>query len=279
MFNFTDSHIDLLTARTYNEQIEFIHNLPTNIKVLNLAIFTTDNKININQLEKYKQHMEYLQSLTKTLLLFSIEDIGSVSPNEIDDLIKLKPFCVGLTWNYKNQYAGGALSTNGLKKCGKDVIKKLEENNILIDIAHLNRKSFYAFCKITTKPILCTHANLNSLFRHPRNLTNRQIKNIIDSNGFLGLTLYESFISNKAITAKDVAMQVDYLIKKFGDKNFGFGTDFFGITENKLPTDIKQYADFKNISNELKQLGHPFTTIQNIFFKNFVNFLKRTNKL
>ena len=172
----TDSHTDLLTALNKNEQVSFFHNLPKYVEVLNLAVFTTDNNFGIKELTKYKKQVENLQKHTKTRLLFSIEDIGSIKPSDIDELIKLKPFCVSLTWNYKNRYAGGALSTGGLTKCGKEIIKKLEENNILIDTAHLNRKSFWQFVKITTKPILNTHCNINSIHKHPRNLTDKQIK-------------------------------------------------------------------------------------------------------
>ena len=76
-------------------------------------------------------------------------------------------------------------------------LKLLEENNILVDTAHLSRKAFYDFAKITTKPIYNSHANLNTLFAHPRNLTNKQIEKIVQSNGFLGLTIYEHFISKQ----------------------------------------------------------------------------------
>lgn len=277
MFKITDSHTDLLTATTIKKQIEFIHNLPTNVETLNLAVFTTDNNLDIKEIEKHKNQLENLQKNTKTQLLFSVEDIGSIQPNEIDELIKLKPFCVSLTWNYKNQYAGGALSTNGITKCGKQIIKKLENNNIIIDTAHLNRKSFYEFCKLTTKPILCTHANINTLFRHPRNLTDKQIKKIVDSNGFIGLTLYEKFISNSKISAKHIAKQFDYLIKKFGYYNFGFGTDFYGIDKNNLPTNIKNYKDMQLIATELKNLGYSTEIINCLFNKNFKNFLKHIN--
>jgi len=279
MINLSDSHTDLLTAKSCENQIEFIHNLPTNVKTLNLAVFITDNNFGIKEISEFKQNHINFQKFTNTRLLFSVEDIGPIQPNEINEMIKLNPFCVSLTWNNKNQYAGGALSTNGLTKCGKETIKKLEENNILIDTAHLNRKSFWQFTRVTTKPILCTHANINSLCHHPRNLSDKQIQKIVESNGFLGLTLYDKFISKHAISAKDVALQFDYLIKKFGHQNFGFGTDFFGIDENNLPTNIKTYTDLQQIAIELKHLGHTNEIIKCIFHKNFINFLNRTNNL
>lgn len=278
MYNLTDSHSDLLTTKTKKQQIEFIKNLPSNIKFLNLAIFTTHKKINIKQLKKYKQRINFLQTFTNTHLLFSVEDISSIKECEIDELIKLKPFCVSLTWNYKNQYAGGSLSTSGITKCGKQIIKKLEENNIIIDTAHLNRKSFWQFAKLTTKPILCTHANINSIFSHPRNLTNQEIKKIVGSNGFVGISLYQNFISTHKISAKNIAWQFNYLIKKFKSKNFGFGTDFFGVYKRFLPSNLKRYQDFSTVSAELKKLDYSKETISNIFHKNFENFLNRARK-
>ena len=275
MFNLTDTHNDLLTALPYNKQIKFICNLSKNVKAINLAVFTTHKNLGINKIKKHKQKLLTLQKLTNTNLLFSVEDIGSIPPYKIDELIKLKPFCVSLTWNLKNCYAGGALSTNGITKCGKQAIKKLEENNILIDTAHLNRKSFWQFAKLTTKPLLCTHCNINALHKHPRNLTNKQIKKVVDSNGFIGLTLYKNFISNNKINSKHIAKQIDYLIKKFGYKNFGFGTDFFGINKKDLPTNIKCYADFSQISTELKNMGYSNKVIHHIFHQNFTNFLNR----
>lgn len=279
MLKISDSHTDMLTSKSFEYQIEFIRNLPTNVVVLNMAVFTTDNNLGIKEISEFEQNLITLQKFTNTCLIFSVEDIGQIKPSKIKELIKLKPFCVSLTWNNKNQYAGGALSTNGLTKCGRETIKKLESNNILIDTAHLNRKSFWQFTHITSKPILCTHANINSVFHHPRNLTDSQIQKIVNSNGFLGLTLYEKFISNDKISAKDVALQFDYLIKKFGHKNFGFGTDFFGVNQNNLPTNIKTYNDLQLIASELKKLGHSNEVINCIFYENFVNFIKRTNNI
>ena len=254
--NLTDSHTDLVTALSSKFQKEFIHNLPTNVQAINCAVFTTDNSLCVKDIKKHKQQIQKLQKLTKTKLLFSVEDIGSISAKEIDKLIKLKPFCVSLTWNFKNQYAGGAKSKGKITKLGKTTIKKLESNNVIIDTAHLNKKSFWKFVKITNKPILNTHSNINALHKNARNLTDKQIKTICDSNGFLGITIFDEFVKGGPINTYDIALQLDYLIKKFGHQNFGFGTDFFGI--HHLPTDLKTYDDIYKIANHLQNMGHSY---------------------
>ena len=142
----------------------------------------------------------------------------------------------------------------------------------------MSRKSFWDFCKITNLTIYNSHSNIYSLKYHKRNLTDKQIAKIVESNGYLGLTLYDKFISNSSITSKDIANQFDYLIKKFGYKNFGLGTDLYGIDNSHLPTDVNGYNQLYNLASALKLLGYNQTIISHILYKNFENFLKRIDK-
>ena len=143
----------------------------------------------------------------------------------------------------------------------------------------LNKKSFWQFARLTTKPIYNSHSNVYALKIHKRNLTNKQIKAIVESNGFIGLTLYSKFIKNKGITSKDIAKQFNYLINNFGYKNFGLGTDFYGFNFKYAPKDVKNYNQISNIVKELKKLGHKKEIINCLLWKNYYDFLKRTNQL
>ena len=208
--------------------------------------------------------------------MLSIEDIGFVhSANDLLRLVRLKPVSVTLTWNKNNQFAGGALDNGGLTRLGKFVVRVLEHNQILVDTAHLNKKSFWQFKHITTKPLYCSHSNIFALHPHKRNLTNKQILAIKNSGGFWGLTLYQDFVSNTKITSKDIANQFEFLFTHFGIKNFGLGSDFFGIDTQKLPQDIKHYKDLKKVKNCLKSKGFSNTNLSYIMHKNYVCFLSR----
>ena len=140
-----------------------------------------------------------IDSLTNQQIINSplVTSFDLLNTNLFNSLIKLKPFAVTLTWNNKNQFGGGAHSTCGLTKFGKLAIKMLEQNGILVDCAHLNRKSFWQFTRLTTKPIFVSHSNLNCICSHKRNLTNKQIEFIAKSGGYVGLTLYQKFILEK----------------------------------------------------------------------------------
>lgn len=275
---FCDSHTDFLTSiSSIREREEFIKELKTyGSHIISCAVFTTEQKLGIGDIKRYSKELDAYNKTFKTKLKLSIEDLGFVNnENQLADLCEIKPVSATLTWNEANQFAGGAFSSLGLTKQGKKAVEILENNNVMIDTAHLNKRSFWQFVRITRKPLYNSHSNIYSLFHHKRNLTDKQIEAIVKSDGFLGLSVYQKFISKRYIFAKDVALQFDYLIKKFGYKNFGLGTDFFGFNFDFSPINVRSHSELKNIAIELKALGYSNKIISHLMWKNYYNFLKR----
>lgn len=266
-----DAHTDFLTELKGEELKEYLEFLRRTGNVVSCAVFTTHGNFNVEKVGELKNLIK-----NDANLLLSIEDLGFVkNAGELNEVIKLKPFSATLTWNADNQFAGGAFGKSGITKLGKLAVKKLEEGGVLVDCAHLNKRSFYQLAKITTYPLYCSHANIYTLKKHRRNLTDKQIKLIKSSGGFLGLTIYEKFIANHKISSRDVAAQIDYLIKNYGDNFFGIGSDLFGFDKNFLPADVAGYEDFKNIKTALINMGYNKKTVHKIFYLNFYNFAKK----
>ena len=205
MIKLCDCHTDFLTEiKNKRERTRYAKSLAGG--TISCAVFTTENKYNIQDIEGFNEEIEFYNKNFNAKFLFSIEDAGAITKKEdIKKLINLKPFSITLTWNNKNDYGGGALCEIGLTKKGKQLIEKFEENKIILDYAHLNRKSFFDALKISKKPIFVSHANIDSCFSHRRNLTDRQIEMLVESDGFFGLTIYQKFISNNKISSKDIA--------------------------------------------------------------------------
>lgn len=63
---------------------------------------------------------------------------------------KVKPFYASLCWNYENDYASGCLSTGGIKKSGYKFVKRLNKQNIPLDLAHVTEGLFF---RLLTSPI------------------------------------------------------------------------------------------------------------------------------
>ena len=273
-----DSHTDFMTTiKCIIKREEYIKQCAQNgVKILGCAIFTTEYNFTVEDIKNFKVELENLSNKYGVKLLLCIEDIGFIkTSDDLERLIELKPFSVSLTWNYLNQYAGGANSNDGLTILGKKTIKVLEDNSILVDTAHLSRRAFDDFVKITTLPIYNSHSNIFSLHPHQRNLTDGQIQQIVDSGGYLGLTIYSKFISNNQISSADIAKQFDYLINNFGVDNFGVGSDLYGFDFKYCPADVKSYTDFANIAEGLRSFGYKQYQICKIMCDNFKRFYNK----
>ncbi|MBE5741231.1 MAG: hypothetical protein E7351_01710 [Clostridiales bacterium] len=279
----SDSHTDFMTSIDSRDKREkYISTICGKVKNLCCAIFTTNKNFSVEDIINFKKEIDYLQGKYKINLLFSLEDIGFIkNEEELYRIVSLRPFSVTLTWNNSNQFAGGAHTDKGLTKLGRRCVRILETNGILVDTAHLSRRAFWEFSKITIFPIFNSHSNIFSLKRHKRNLTDKQIERIVISGGYVGLTLYDEFVGRTKGDSMKIVEQFDYLVQRFGDKCFGFGTDLYGIEEENLPIDIKKYHDFYLIEKTMINLGFNKKLINKIFFKNFEKLLKigeKTNK-
>ena len=266
----SDLHNDYLTELKTNKEIEIYLKSQTNLKTLLSPIWTTKLE-NVKQFAKDKH--ELLSSLNLPYQTkFCFEDMGFFD-DDYNFLKKIKPFYCGLVWNNDNKYGGGAYGKGTLTKSGKELVHFLEKNNIYVDTAHMNICTFNTFLSKTTKPIFCSHTGFCDVVFDKRNLTKQQIKDIVDSNGLVGLYFVGKYISKDKVTTNDIIKNINYFVQNFGVDNLAIGTDFYGTTD--LPFDIQNYADFSKINQKLHQIGYKTAHIDAIFHKNYENFVKR----
>ncbi len=209
----------------------------------------------------------------------SVENIGFIK-NESDlyKLISLKPFCVTLTWNYDNLLAGGAYGESGLTEFGKKVIKILESNNIVIDVAHLNKKSFLDLCDITTKPLFCSHTSSKEVYNIPRAIDSEQLNLISASNGFVGLCLYSTLLGDKKTNTKLILKHYESMCRYCNFRFVGIGSDFNGTGEcNPVGFDI----DYQGMPSLLNEIEKVFNKEHSKFFagESLKNFIEKTYKM
>jgi len=265
-----DLHNDAVTKISHKRFLKYVKCAEkAGVQTIFVSVWTTEMQ---GPLQKIRETREFLDSINSNVQLpLHIEDAWFINEQNIDEVIKCKPYSVGLTWNTNNNLAGGANDDGNLTLLGKKIIEKLIKNDIVIDLAHLNRPSFFEVTKLLREkgqPLLCTHTCFDEVHSHPRNLNREQIKTIVNAGGLIGLTLVGKFLSpNKRATLHDVCKHIEYFIKNFGTDNIAIGTDFFG-TDN-LPRGLRKYKDFKRLE---KFFDH--TTIEEILRINYCDFRK-----
>ena len=176
---------------------------------------------------------------------------------------------VSLTWNYRNQLAGGCLEDGGLTLLGEEIIKEINRFKITVDLSHLNQKSFFEVIE-KADSVVATHGGVSSLVEHKRNLTDEQLKLLKDKNGIIGLTVYPDFIGADPYLGFYNA--VAHCLELGLEDNLSLGTDFDGAEMYKNLSKVshlyllKQYLIDKNI---------PQTIVNKIFFENSQKFYNR----
>ncbi len=261
-----DYYLKILKGNKKNKYIEKDSMDAANI----VSAVWTSELSNEQSIEVIKAAREFVNMHDK--LLLGVEDLHFLTPKNLDEFIVAKPVYAGLTWNTTNCIAGGAHEVGRLSGFGKSIIKKMEESNIKVDLAHLNEESFMDVSKISTKPLFCSHTACFGLNQNSRNLKDYQIKMIADTGGLVGLCLVSSFLNGtEKSNINDIVNHIDYFACKFGIDNLALGTDFYGT--KFLPKDANNYQKLTTkLELYLKKLGYTEKSINKIFFENANNF-------
>lgn len=194
------------------------------------------------------------------------------------DAMKLRLFyrlgvrSFGLTWNYANLLADGALETRGagLTTFGKHVVQELNTLHVWTDVSHLNERSFWDVIEIAKNPI-ASHSNCTKLCQHPRNLNDEQLRALIKRNSMIGVTFVPQFLtSEKQANIADIVNHIEYICSLGGENNIGFGSDFDGILETVV--NVSAYREYENVINELCK-HYAASTVERFLYDNFVEHI------
>lgn len=172
-----------------------------------------------------------------------------------------------LTWNGENELASGSsCDYGGLKSFGKEVILKMEKTGMLIDVSHLNEKSFYDVASFVKTPLVASHSNCFSLVPVRRNLKDEQIKIIVESGGLIGVCFHAPFLVCDGIGSFEMIYRNIYHILSMGGENsICFGSDFDGGTPESC---LDSLTKVKNLYAYLKGRGLSKALLDKIFFLN-----------
>lgn len=208
----------------------------------------------------------------KINILLSLEGASPII-NDINNLYafyKLGIRAMGLTWNHRNFVADGINNDYGLTSFGIEVIKEMENINMIIDVSHLNKNGFNDVVYHTTKPFIASHSNSRFIFDNKRNLYDDQILEIISRKGFIGINFYSEFISDKSNNLKlELLRHIEHILKLGGENILGLGADFDGIDSTPFE-DAASYPELISLlAYELKLENE---LIEKIMYKNLLNF-------
>jgi len=168
---------------------------------------------------------------------------------------------------------GGGLTDHGLR-----LLKRCNDLGIMFDLSHLNEAGFWDVARHSTMPLVATHSNVHAICTHSRNLTDKQLAAIRESDGIVGLNFAAAFLRDDGRMLADVPLSqmlrhLDYLIEHLGEDRVGLGSDYDGAI---VPQDVTTVADLPNLRQAMVEHGFDDALMTKLCHGNWLRVLEKT---
>ncbi|WP_395810591.1 dipeptidase [Daejeonella sp.] len=186
------------------------------------------------------------------------------------------------------RYAAGTGMTDGLTAQGKELVKEMDNLNMILDVTHLTDKGFEEALSIFKGPVWASHHNCRALVNHQRQLTDDQIKVLIERDAVIGgvfdtWMLTDNWVrgvddpKERGINLEKVVDHYDHICQIAGNINhIAIGSDLDGAYgKEQSPYDLEDIADLQNLKGILSRRGYSSADIEHIFYKNWLSFLRK----
>lgn len=174
----------------------------------------------------------------KSAVVLAIENAYPIG----SDIDKLEEFYnrgiryITLCHNMANCVCDAAMDENpesygGLSDFGYEVIKRMNELGLIVDISHASSSTLDDVLECSKAPVVATHSSARAIMDNPRNLTDDQMRAIAAKGGVIQCAIVDIFLSalpKKDITVKHLVDHIDHMYKVVGPDHIGLGTDFDG---------------------------------------------------
>ncbi len=201
-------------------------------------------------------------------------------------------------WNYglramgpahygEGRYAMGHDALGHLKPEGPDLLRKMDELGMILDVTHLNDDCFWQALDIFQGPVWASHSNSREIVNDVRQFNDDQIKALIERGTVLG-AVFDTWMmvpgwergkstpEEVGVKIEHIADHIDHICQLAGNaKHCGIGSDLDGgFGTEQSPLDLDTIADLQNLEGILESRGYSAGDIKGIFSENFLRVLR-----
>ncbi len=175
---------------------------------------------------------------------------------------------MGLTHFFDNEIGGSSAGVDqyGLSPFGSSVIKKMNEQSIIIDLAHASPELIDDVLSLSTRPVVVTHTGVRGTYDSPRNLSDDHIIKISATGGVIGIGFWDEAVGSSDL--KSIARAMRYVSDLVGVEHVCLGSDWDGATSIRIGAN-----DITQLTHTLLQEGFTEGEIRQIMGENQIRFL------
>jgi membrane dipeptidase len=184
-------------------------------------------------------------------------------------------------------YANGTDSNGRLNDKGVELLKAMEQLNMILDVTHLNDEAFWHALECFKGHVWASHNNCRHFVNHNRQLSDEMILELINRQAVIGIALDawmmvpdwvrgKSDPKSRNVTLEIMVDNIDHICQLAGNAHHaGVGSDLDGgYGTEQCPHDLDTIADIQKLPDLLKNRGFTDEDIRNIMHQNFVRFLQ-----
>lgn len=177
---------------------------------------------------------------------------------------------MGLTHFFDNELGGSAhgVSHAGLTPFGRDVVTRMEQLGILVDLAHTSTQMKLDVLAMATRPVVVSHGGVAATCPGPRNLTDDQLRAIAGNGGLVGIGYWDGAVCE--MTVPSIVRAIRHAVSVMGVQHVALGSDFDGATT--VPWDTRALG---LVTDGLLQNGFSPEDVRRIMGGNVLAFLGR----
>ncbi|MYB24226.1 MAG: thermostable dipeptidase [Acidimicrobiia bacterium] len=205
------------------------------------------------------------------LALEGAEPVGS-SLAMIETMWRLGVRMASLTWNRRTMLADGVGETDSggrLSSLGVEAVAEMDRLGMVLDVSHLSSHGLAHLAEVTAEPFVASHSSCRALCDHPRNLSDDELRLVVDAGGFVAMNATGRFVAASGCpTIEQYVDHLEHAVSVVGEGAVGIGADFiFDLLDQVDPIlgrqlllrpgdlvhieDLKASADFALLSERL----------------------------
>jgi membrane dipeptidase len=224
--------------------------------------------------------------------ILSMEGADPVlSPDEVEEWWQAGLRIIGPAHYGVSPYAHGTGTEGGLFPQGPALLRAMERVGMILDVTHLSDQCFDEALDIYQGPVLASHHNCRALVPDQRQLTDEQIKRLIQRGAVIGAAfdawmLHPGWVRGKTrpdeagVTLERVVDHIDRVCQLAGNaRHAAIGTDLDGgFGTEQSPHDLDTIADLQRLPELLLRRGYTQEAIEGILHRYWVRFFERAWK-